>query len=309
MIRRRWWALTALGPVVPQRVQDLGRPVSASSGRQHPDVCEDLSVRSNEEPSTWSDINMTEPSPARIYDYVLGGKDNYDVDRRTADAILGIWPEIRNLAFDNREFLGRVVRFLGREAGIHQFIDLGTGLPTQSNVHQVAQQTNARSRVVYVDNDPIVATHARAMLVNDDQTAFLNADIRLPSQVLAAREVREIIDFSRPLAILITAVLHFVPEDPAEIVPAYVAEIPPGSFLVLSHLTSEGATAELRAKVDQVYRNAPSPLYFRSREEIKAMFCGLPLEEPGLVDVPFWRPERSRELGPMRILGGVARVP
>jgi hypothetical protein len=254
-------------------------------------------------------VNVLEPSPARVYDYVLGGKDNYAADRRAADAILSIWPEIRDLAVDNREFLGRVVRFLSAEAGIDQFIDLGTGLPTQNNVHQVAQRENPAGRVLYVDNDPVVRTHAEALLVRDGRCAFLTADIRSPRAVLTAPETRSMIDFSRPVALLVIAILHFVADDPAGLVAEYVEALPSGSYLALSHLTSEGASDALRAKVDEVYRGAPSPLHFRSREEIEAMFCGLPMEEPGLVDVPLWRPDRNRTLGPMRILGAIARKP
>jgi hypothetical protein len=154
-----------------------------------------------------------------------------------------------------------------------------------------------------------VRSHATALLTRDDQTAFLNADIRSASAVLTAADTRRMIDFSRPVALLIVAVLHFVPEDAASIVAEYVDALPPGSYLALSHLTSEGAPKEMRDLVDKVYANAPAPLYWRSRAEIEAMFCGLPLVEPGLVDVPMWRPARGRAIGPMRILGGVARKP
>jgi S-adenosyl methyltransferase len=220
---------------------------------------------------------------------------------------LSFWPETRDLAVDNREFLGRVVRFLSAEAGIDQFIDLGTGLPTQNNVHQVAQRTNPACRVLYADNDPVVRNHADALLVRDGRCAFLTADIRSPRSVLTAPETRAVIDFSRPVGLLAVAVLHFIAADPADLMAEYVAALPAGSYLALSHLTSEGASDELRATVDQVYRAAPSPLFFRSRQEIEAMFRGLPLEEPGLVDVPLWRPFRFRHPGPMRILGGLAR--
>jgi SAM-dependent methyltransferase len=254
-------------------------------------------------------VNVAEPSPARVYDYLLGGKDNYAADRNAAEAVLSIWPETRDLAVDNREFLGRAVHHLAARAGIDQFLDLGTGLPTRDNVHQVAQRANTTSRVVYVDNDPIVRSHAQALLVSDGQTAFLTADIRSPPAVLSAPETRKLIDLSRPFAVLMVAVLHFVADDPAGIVAGYVDALPPGGYLALSHLTSEGASDELRSVVDAVYRDTPAPLYFRSREQIEAMFCGLPLEEPGLVDVPLWRPNRYQGLGPMRILGGLARKP
>jgi hypothetical protein len=254
-------------------------------------------------------VNVEEPSAARVYDYLLGGKDNYAADRRAAGAIVSIWPETRDLAVDNREFLSRAVYFLAAEAGVDQFLDLGTGLPTQDNVHQVAQRANPAAHVVYVDDDPIVGSHAQALLVGDGQTEFLTADIRFPETVLTAPQTRKMIDFSRPVAVLMVAVLHFIAADPAGLVAQYVDALPSGGYLALSHLTSEGASDELRATVDAVYRDAPAPLHFRTREEIEAMFCGLPLEEPGLVDVPLWRPRRFRSLGPMRILGGLARKP
>jgi S-adenosyl methyltransferase len=255
-------------------------------------------------------VNTTAPSPARVYDYMLGGKDNYAVDRSAADTILAIAPEVRELAVHNREFLGRAVRFASA-CGITQFLDLGTGLPTQENVHQVAREVDESARVMYVDNDPIVSAHANALLCDNDRTVFHQGDVRDPEAILSVAESGGLLDLDRPVALLMVAILHFVADadDPAAIVARLVRELAPGSCVVVSHVTSEGAPQELRKKIDEVYGNAPVPLRLRSREQIAAMFGGLSLVPPGLVDVPYWRPERPVPLGRLRILGAVAPVP
>jgi SAM-dependent methyltransferase len=238
---------------------------------------------------------------------VLGGKDNFAVDRAAADKILAIAPEVRDLAVHNREFLGRAVRFAGA-CGITQFLDLGSGLPTQENVHQVAQQVHKPARVLYVDNDPIVGAHAEALLCGDHQTAFHQGDVRDPEAILSAAETHGLLDLSQPVALLMVAILHFV-ADPAAIVARFVQHLAPGSCVVISHVTSEGAPQELRDKIDEVYGRTPVPLLLRSREQIASLFGELPLEPPGLVDVTRWRPERHAPLGPLRVLCAVARVP
>jgi S-adenosyl methyltransferase len=237
-------------------------------------------------------------------------KDHFAADRAAADSVLKIAPDTRDLAVHNREFLGRAVTYTCG-CGIDQFLDVGTGLPTQDSVHQVAQRADPKARVVYVDNDPSVRAHADALLCTDEQTAFLEAGLRDPDAILTAVETRRLIDFDQPVALLLVAILHFISDadDPAALVSRFVEELAPGSFLVISHVTSEGASDAVRAQIDATYRNAPVPLHPRSRAEIAALFCGLPLVEPGLTEVSQWRPERHAEPGSLRALCGVVRIP
>jgi O-methyltransferase involved in polyketide biosynthesis len=255
-------------------------------------------------------VDPTRPSPARVYDYALGGKDNYAVDRAAADSILKVAPEIRDLVVHNRRFLGRAVRYAG-ECGIDQFIDLGTGLPTRENVHQVAQRVRPEARVVYVDNDPTVGMHAQALLCSDEQTTFLGADLREPDAILGAQETRRLIDFDRPVAILMVAILHFLgdAEEPAAIVSRFAGALAPGSLLVISHATNEGVAEAVRAQLDATYGNGPMAVFLRSHAEIIALFAGLPLVVPGLVDVSDWRSKRAAPPGRLRALGGAGAVP
>ena len=255
-------------------------------------------------------IDTTRPSAARVYDYALGGNRNYAVDRAAADSILAVAPEVRDLVVHNREFLGRAVRY-AVECGIAQFIDLGAGLPTQENVHHLVRRVRPHARVVYVDNDPTVGFHAEASLCMDDQTAFLEADLRDAGAIRIAPATRRMIDFGRPVAVLMVAVLHFLgdADDPAGIVSGFVDVMAPGSLLLMSHATTEGASEAVRAQLDATYGNGPMPLFLRSRAEIAALFGGLPLVAPGLVDVGHWRSEHRAPLGRLRALGGVGRVP
>ena len=181
-------------------------------------------------------INTGVPNPARIYDYFLGGKDNFPADREVAEQVVAIAPVARDIVEDNRAFLRRAVRLLAGEAGIRQFIDLGSGLPTQGNVHEIAQAAVPDARVVYVDNDAMVVTHSRALLAGDN-TAAIEADLRDPDSVMGHPEVRELIDFDQPIALLLMAILHFVPddEDPYGIVARFRDALPAGSYLALSH--------------------------------------------------------------------------
>jgi hypothetical protein len=255
-------------------------------------------------------INPDLPSPARVYDYLLGGKDNYAVDRVAAERVLAIAPQSRDLAIHNRGFLGRAVRFLAGEAGIGQFLDIGTGLPTQDNVHQVARRIVPDARVVYADNDPMVRAHAHALLCDDSRIAFINADARDPCAILGARATRNLVDFGEPVAVLMLALLHFLDDaaDPAGIVARISGALAPGSYVAISHVTSEGLAEEVRERIDATYAKAPAPLVLRTRAEIEALFGELDLIEPGLVDVTRWRPDREVPPGPLRLLGGIARV-
>ncbi|QYC39983.1 S-adenosyl methyltransferase [Nonomuraea coxensis DSM 45129] len=236
-------------------------------------------------------INPNIPHSARVYDYWLGGKDNFEADRRVAEATMAAVPGIRESARNNRAFLGRAVRHLTR-LGVRQFLDMGTGIPSQGNTHEVAQAEAPESRVIYVDNDPIVMTHARALLTSTEEgrTAYLEADVRDPAAVLEHPEVREIIDFSQPVALMMVAILMHIPDadDPAGLVRTYADALPTGSYLVLSHLTLDlvpphVAEDYLAATSNQAMHRTP-----RTGEQIARYFDGFDLLEPGLVAVSEW---------------------
>jgi S-adenosyl methyltransferase len=237
-------------------------------------------------------INPSIPHPARIYDYMLGGKDNFTADRAMAEQIFAALPEVRSSVRHNRLFLQRAVRYLAAEAGIRQFLDLGTGIPTQGNVHEVVSPIAPDSRVVYVDNDPIVHVHANALLAGDNAISIL-ADLRQPDAILGHPEARELLDFDRPVAVLMVAILHFIPdeEDPAGIIGRFRDAIAPGSYLALSHATADFHSPEVKEKVAQMYRGASAPMVLRGRAEVERMFDGFEMVEPGLARVSTWRPE------------------
>jgi hypothetical protein len=254
-----------------------------------------------------ADTDPTKPSAARIYDYLLGGKDNYAVDRAAADKVLAVAPDQRRLARANRAFAMRALRVLAAD-GISQFIDLGTGFPSSPSVHEVARQASPAARVVYVDHDPIVHAHNTALLADDDQVASVQADIRGPQAILGHPDVARLIDFGRPVGVLCAAVLHLVSdaEDPAGIIAQYRDRMAPGSGLVLSQFTSESdqeAMAELRA----VAAGTPVETYFRPRDQILRFFDGFDLLEPGLVDVREWRPDSVTSPTRLKILGAVGQ--
>ena len=245
--------------------------------------------------------------PARMYDYYLGGKDNFPADRRAADELLAVAPQTRVGAHENRAFLQRAVRFLAAEAGIRQFLDIGTGLPTQGNVHEVAQSIAPESRVVYVDNDPIVHAHANALL-RDRHTASILADLRDPEAILGHPDTRRLIDFDQPMAILLLAVLHFIrdQEDPAGIVARLRAAMAPGSYLVVSHGTGDLYPREIGDQAKRTYDRASAPLVLRTRVEIAALLDGLELVDPGMVQMSLWR--GGDDLPSSRgLFGGVGR--
>lgn len=258
-------------------------------------------------------VDVTKPSVARGYDYLLGGKDNFAVDRAFAQEWIDNAPGIVDEALENRAFLGRVVDYLAGEAGIRQFIDLGTGLPTQENVHQVAQRVAPGARVVYVDNDPIVLAHGRALLATNDATTVITADMRRPEQILADSDLRKLIDVDEPVAVLFISVLHCIPDadDPAGIVGKMLEAFPPGSYLALSHLVSDDPVAAEQLTAMMLAKTEWGRV--RSPEETRAFFDGLELVEPGLVDVRQWRP-RAAPGAPIEDrnvweYGGVARKP
>ncbi|MFC6879066.1 SAM-dependent methyltransferase [Actinomadura yumaensis] len=257
-------------------------------------------------------FDVSKPSPARMYDYFLGGKDNYAADREAGDRVKAALGEVmsHDIVWENRRFLQRAVRFLA-ESGIEQFIDLGTGLPTQGNVHEIAQQVVPGARVVYVDNDPIVLAHGRALLATNATTTVITADVREPEAILGNADLRALIDFSRPVAVLSVALFHFIrdAERPADILGTFRARLRPGSYLALSHLTTDGPPADELAQVVDAYKNATSPIVFRPREEIRALFDGFEITDPGLIRPWRWRPGYGPE-GPRTdwLYAGVARL-
>jgi SAM-dependent methyltransferase len=239
-------------------------------------------------------LRIDQPTPARMYDYFLGGKDNFPADREAAEKVIAaLGRELtHSVVWENRLFLQRATRVLA-EAGIDQFVDIGTGLPTQGNVHEIAGLVNPKAHVVYVDNDPIVLAHGRALLATDATTKVITADLRQPQDILTNPGLLELIDFSRPVGLLLVAVFHFIrdEEDPVGILTALREKLAPGSYLVLSHLTSDGPDAQALAHTEEVYRRATSPMVFRDRETIAGYFDGFELIEPGLTRPWQWRPD------------------
>ena len=244
-------------------------------------------------------IDTTVPHSARIWNYWLGGKDNYAVDRMAGDQTIAVLPEIVDIARASREFLARVVRYLTAEAGIRQFLDIGTGLPTADNTHEVAQRVAPESRVVYVDNDPLVLTHARALLVGSPEgaTDYIDADARDVDTIL--RGAAATLDFSRPVAITMLGILPFIGDDATAtgIVRSVLAAVPAGSYLALTHSTSEVSGERVIEAVRQWNQVAPTPYTLRSPEQIAVFFEGLEMVEPGLVPCPRWRPDPADATG------------
>jgi hypothetical protein len=254
------------------------------------------------------ELRTDTPAIARVYDYYLGGKDNFAVDREAAEGLLAHVPELRDYAVGNRSFLVRAVRFLARK-GIRQFIDLGTGIPTSPNVHEVAQEVDPDARVVYVDNDPMVSMHAEALMATNAVTSLIWADLRDTDEVL--REAEGLLDFSRPVAILFVATLHHIEnaDDPAGIVARYLKAAVPGSYLVISHFTGD-FNAEKADLVSAGARANDDVVMPRSHDEILRLFNGRELIEPGLVQVPWWRPDAPISPTANRVwaYGGVAKI-
>jgi hypothetical protein len=242
-------------------------------------------------------VDTTVPSVARMYDYYLGGKDNFAVDRAAAAKVLAALPDMPFMVQENRRLLQRIVRFLAREAGIRQFLDLGAGLPTQGNVHAVAQGVSPDARVLYVDNDAMVVTHGCALLRDGDRVDVVQADVRDPDDIL--EKARKFFDFGRPVAVLMLAVLHFVPDDddPWGIVAHFRDAVPSGSYVAISHVTGDfhpEATAVAKGVYDS---DTYATMRFRSHADILRFFDGLELLEPGLVNKSLWRPDAEVPLG------------
>ena len=231
------------------------------------------------------------PSIARTYDYLLGGKDNFPADRELGDVFFRDYPGAVSIALDNRACLVRAVKYIAGELGIDQFIDLGSGLPTADNVHEVAQRVNPEARVAYVDMDPVVLVHGRALLEQDDQTIVVHGNITKPESVLATPEVRELLDFSRPVAVIASAVLHHLTDDegPATAIGEFLDAVPAGSCLFVSHFRSLDDPES--AALDAVLKEALGRGTWRTDEEIAAYLAGTTLVEPGIVPCALWHPE------------------
>jgi hypothetical protein len=238
------------------------------------------------------DLRTDIPHPARVYDYWLGGKDNFEADRRSATAALGIVPEYLDYAVENRKFLVRATRYLAAGAGIRQFLDIGTGFPTSPNVHEVAAEAAEGSRVVYVDNDPMVYSHAQGLLAKAPGVSAVLADLRDPDAVL--RAAGEWLDLREPVGLMFVACLHHIRDhdDPAGIVAGYLEKLAPGSYLVLSHGTSD-MNPERMGFASVRAESAGVIFVPRGRDEILKLFNGNPLVDPGLVLVSYWRPDNG----------------
>lgn len=248
------------------------------------------------------------PSPARIYDYLLGGKDHFPADREAAEAVRQAFPDTERLARANRQFLVTSVEYCAA-LGIRQFIDIGTGIPTAPTVADIARQGQPDARIVGVDNDPVVLAHDRAMVETRDGVRIIEGDVRQPEEILSHPVTQEVIDFEKPVAVLLVALLHFVSgtEAPRRIMRAFSGVLAPGSRVVLSHACSSDSDVVIVQRLAAVYARATSPAVFRSAAEIRDLFEGLRLVDPGLVDVQDWprladRPSGSRRV---RVLGGV----
>ena len=258
-------------------------------------------------------IDLDRPSAARVYDFYLGGFHNFAADREMGRRAIEMWPELPEIMKANRAFLRRAVRYLVA-AGVRQFLDIGSGIPTVGNVHEVARAAAPDARVVYVDNDPVAVEHSRAILTGSEQTAVVQADLREPDSVLRDPAAKALLDLRRPVAVLMVAVLHFVSDedDPHGLVRRYRDAAPAGSYLAVSHASSEGQPA-LTESHRGLYRRTATPMTMRTRAQIAAFFDGYELVEPGLVYLPLWRPDPGTEADerPERFSGfaGVGRKP
>jgi hypothetical protein len=259
-------------------------------------------------------IDTSVPHPARRYNYLLGGKDNFAADRASADQLTALFPTVRTAAVENRRFLKRSVQYLTGECGIRQFLDIGTGLPTADNTHQVAQRIAPESRVVYVDNDPMVMVHARALLTSTPEgaTSYLEDDLREPDRILRRTELHNTIDTDRPVALMLVAVLHFIHDDDeaVRIIRRLTEALAPGSYVVFSGSTTDFGDPALGEVYKDMVRAGKIDIWPRSKAEYENLFSGLELLDPGVVPVSEWRPDGETEIPPpgdVQIFGGVAR--
>ncbi|MGV9409686.1 SAM-dependent methyltransferase [Nocardia sp. NPDC003693] len=244
------------------------------------------------------EFSLEVPHTSRVYDYFLGGKDNYEADRRAAQEILKVWPDIRIAARVNRQFMHRSTRFLA-EAGIRQFLDIGTGIPTEPNLHQIAQETTPDARVVYVDNDRLVLAHARALMADGESgaTTYIHGDVTDPESILRAPELVEMFDMSEPVGVSMIALLHFVEDDIHRIVRTFMDALAPGSFLVICTITADFAPEQVEA-AQEVYRIRKLPAQVRTHAELESWFADLELVEPGVVPPHRWGLAQTMDISP-----------
>lgn len=256
-----------------------------------------------ETPPNLPDVDTSRPSVARMYDYFLGGFHNFEVDRQAAEFVLQVAPQARIAAVANRTFLQRAVRFMVAQ-GIEQFLDLGSGIPTVGNVHEVAQAINPEARVVYVDIDPVAVAHGREILGGNENATVIQADARDVEAILNHPDAQQLIDFSKPIGILAVAFFHFIEDESVRRILDTLRQISvSGSYLAISHASDDETIVtndelrEMRDRVQAIYAQSPTPLIFRKKHEIESMFDGWSLVEPGLVFVPLWRPESENDFG------------
>ncbi len=266
-----------------------------------------------EQPGVPPGVDVDEPSAARTYDYQLGGGHNFAADRELGDQLTRAMPGMRDIARLNRDFLRRAVLYL-MSSGVRQFLDLGSGIPTVGNVHEVAHQADEQARVVYVDKEPVAVAHSRQLLDGNERATIVQADMCEPDTVLQAAETRRLLDFDKPVGLLMVAVFHLVPDEqhPGEIVAAYRDRLAAGSYLALSHFTADSRPEEM-ATVVELSRRMDDQFYPRTRAEVTELFTGFELVEPGVVSTALWRPESPEELGSdaehSEIYAGVGRKP
>lgn len=259
-------------------------------------------------------IDTTVPNAARVYDYFLDGAHNFAADRVMANKIQEVLPGVRDAIRITRAFLRRAVLFMV-DSGIHQFLDIGSGIPTVGNVHEIAQRADPTCRVVYVDKEPVAVTHCELLLAGNDRAAAIQANLRNVEEIFGHPQTKRLLDFNEPVGLLMLAVMHFVPDawDPVGIVAQYRDRLASGSYLALSHITADGQAAGL-AEAVQCYQNTRDPMYLRSYDEVLPLFAGFELVEPGLTRCPFWRPSAPGDMSDSAeinttIYGGVGRKP
>ncbi|HVV23844.1 MAG TPA: SAM-dependent methyltransferase [Pseudonocardiaceae bacterium] len=257
-------------------------------------------------------VEVTVPNAARMYDYTLGGYHNFAVDREYIEKAIQAMPGIVGVAHANRAFVGRSVRWLV-DAGVRQFLDIGSGIPTLGNVHEVAQDAAPDSRVMYVDIDPVAVAHSRALLAGNDLAGVVQADLRHPADILNHPDVLALLDFSRPVAVLLNAVMHFLPDsdDPVGIVARIGESLSTGSYLVMTHGREMRDTAQEQAKVATLYRSTPTSFHLRDEDYVRRMFDGFDLVDPGITTVTDWHPDPDEQDMPPQdtMLAAVGRKP
>ncbi|MGH3767837.1 MAG: SAM-dependent methyltransferase [Pseudonocardiaceae bacterium] len=259
-------------------------------------------------------VDVTVPNAARVYDYWLDGAHNFPADREMANKVAQAVPSARDGARINRAFLRRAVRFMV-DSGIHQFLDIGSGIPTVGNVHEIAQRANPECRIVYVDTEPVAVAHSELLLAGNDRATAIQANLRDVEKILGNPQAKRVLDFDQPIGLLMFWVLHFVPDswDPAGILAQYRDRLVAGSYLAVSHVTTDGNPTGQTETV-RLYRNSSNPVYFRSHSEVRRLFDGFELVEPGLVGSAFWRPSGPGDISDNAEMnsisyGGVGRKP